>query len=111
MNYDFLMLLSFVCSAFREGDNVDYFAEAATDAFSVYLFNVGCVEVSGDVGDEVIGDEEIVPTEKDLGHDVAFAAEMFEILFGSQVVKADGLGCFGSRGYGEAAFAVAMNGI
>jgi hypothetical protein len=35
------------------------------------LFNLGAVEVGGQVGDEPLGDEQIVPGKEDLGHDVA----------------------------------------
>ena len=59
--------------------------------------------------DELVGDKEFVATEQDFGYDVAFGAEVFEVLFGAQVIEADGFGYFAAGCDGEAAFAVAVN--
>jgi len=56
------------------------------------LFDLGAVEVGGEVGDESLGDEQIVPGKEDLGHDVAIVAVVFEGVFGSQVVETIGSG-------------------
>jgi len=56
------------------------------------LFNLGAVEVGGEVGDEPPGDEEIVSGKQDLGHHVAIVAVVFERVFGAQVVEAVGSG-------------------
>ena len=90
-------------------DEVNHFAEAAADAYPVQLFDVIHIQVGSDVGDEVIGDVKVVATKQDFGNDVAFGAEVFEVLFGTQVIKADGFGYFSAGCNGKAAFTVPVN--
>jgi hypothetical protein len=56
------------------------------------LFDLGTVEVGGQVGDEPLGDEQIVPGKKDLCHDIAVVAIVFEGVFGAEVIETIGSG-------------------
>ncbi len=37
-----------------------------------------------------LGDENVVSGEYDLRHDIAFVSEVFEVIFGTQVIETDG---------------------
>ena len=52
--------------------------EAGSDTKAIDFLDLIGVEVGGDVGDHVVVDEVFVTTAKDLGHDVALLAEMFQ---------------------------------
>jgi len=64
------------------------FPQAAANACAVKIFNFIPVEVGGDVRNHSPGDKKIVPGEHNLGHDVAIIAIIFEVVFGSKIVKA-----------------------
>jgi len=49
------------------------------------------------VGDELLGDKQIVPGKQDLGHDVAIVAIVFEGVFGAQVIEAISFGMVVSK--------------
>jgi len=51
------------------------------------LFDLGAVEVGCQMGDEPLGDEQIVPGKQDFCHDIAVVAVVFERVFGAQVIK------------------------
>jgi len=51
------------------------------------LFDLGAVEVGGQMGDQPLGDEKIIAGEQYLGHDIAVVAVVFEGVFGAQVVE------------------------
>mgnify|MGYP006297723739 CR=1 FL=1 len=56
------------------------------------MFDLGAVEVGGQVGDKPLSDEQIVAGKQDLGHDVAIVAVVFEGVFGAQVIETIGFG-------------------
>ncbi len=39
-----------------------------------------------------LGDENVVSGEYDLRHDIAFVSEVFDVVFGAQVIETDGFG-------------------
>ena len=79
--------MAFVFNIFI-GYQINHFTEAAAYSVAVGLVEFGAVEVGGDVGEHSMFDEEVVAGKEDLCHDVAVVAEVFEGVFGSQVVKA-----------------------
>jgi hypothetical protein len=44
------------------------------------------------VGVYFLGDENVVSGEYDLRHDIAFVSEVFDVVFGAQVIETDGFG-------------------
>jgi hypothetical protein len=80
--------LAFVLGGRVEGDEVELFAKAAADTGAINLLDLTAGEIGGDVGEHPPGNEQIVPGEKDLGHDIAVVSIVFQTVFGSKVVKA-----------------------
>jgi hypothetical protein len=56
------------------------------------LFDLGTVEVGGQVGDEPLGDEQIISGKQDFSHNITIVAIVLERIFGAQVVETIGSG-------------------
>ena len=83
---------AFVFGGGVESDEVELFPQAAADAEAVEGLDFGAVEVGGEMGYHLTGDEQVVPGKEYLGHNVTIVTEMFLGAFGAKVVKAIGFG-------------------
>ena len=63
-------------------------SHSGAEAVAVAVFDFGGGKVSGDVRDGFVFDKLLVPTDENFSHDVAVVTEMFDLLFGTQIVKA-----------------------
>ena len=88
----FNLLSSSVGGRGGETEHVAHLAQAATEAVAVELFQLGGVEVAGEMGQHLMGHEPVVAVEQDFGQHVALVAVEAGVLLHAEVVEAVGDG-------------------
>ena len=82
------MTLAFVSGVFVKGDEVKHLTHSGAESVAVVVFDLGGGKVSGDVRDGFIFDKMFITTYEYFSHYVAVVTEVFDLLFGTQIVKA-----------------------
>ena len=92
MFHECSILKTLIHRIIRKRNQIKHLSHPAPYPDTINLFNFAAVEVGGDMGNEFLGDEQIIVGEQDPGHDVAVVAIVFEGVFVAQVIETIGFG-------------------